>query len=501
MKDILQELDLDPYLAFHYKDSLTGLYCHSIFQITIDHEIKRAQRYGKDFCLALIDIDRFSFYNENRDHSQGDIMLKIIAETIETNIRSVDIAARYSGDQFVVIITESDLDSGIKVAERIRESIERNNQSSLTVSIGLASYPGDAKTRINLIGKAQEALQNAKIKGGNSVYSFDNKKLVIIDQDNSTIPNILIVDDIPLNLKMLEAMLMPEGYCIIKANNGHDALHLVSKYNIDLILLDVMMPGMNGYEVCQQLKANQRTRLIPIIMITALDDGESKIKGIQVGADDFITKPPNKTELLARVKSLINVNNINKHLADIKNVLMSIANAVEAKDKYTQGHVERVASLAVSIGKKLRLPQKDIEALWFAGVLHDVGKIGIPDCILNKNGKLNEDEWEIMKQHPDIGYKICLPLENTLGSALQGIRYHHEKLDGTGYPEGLKGDIIPEVAKIISIVDYYDALTSDRPYRTKMSKEDTLNLLRQEAMSNKLDIKTIEVLIELVSNN
>ncbi len=163
MKDIFQELDLDPYLAVHYKDSLTGLYCHSIFQITIDHEIKRSQRYGKDFCLALIDIDRFSFYNEKTDHTQGDVALRLIAETIEANIRDVDLAARYSGDQFVAIITESDLDSGIKVAERIKESIEQNNQSNLTVSIGLVNYPSDAKTRVNLIGKAREALQGAKL--------------------------------------------------------------------------------------------------------------------------------------------------------------------------------------------------------------------------------------------------------------------------------------------------------------------------------------------------
>lgn len=393
------------------------------------------------------------------------------------------------------------MDSGIKVAERIKESIEQNNQSNLTVSIGLVNYPSDAKTRVNLIGKAREALQGAKIKGGNTIYFFDNnKKLAIIDQEDSSTPNILIVDDIPLNLKMLEAMLIPEGYCIIKANNGYEALHLVSKHNIDLVLLDVMMPGIDGYEVCQLLKANERTRLIPTVMVTALGDSESKIKGIQAGADDFITKPPNKTELLARVKSLINVNNINKHLADIKNVLMSIANAVEAKDSYTQGHVDRVASLAVSIGKKLKLSQKDIEALWFAGILHDVGKIGIPDGILNKNGRLNDDEWKIMKLHPDIGYKICLPLKNTLGSALQGIRYHHERLDGSGYPEGLKGDVIPEIARVISVVDYYDALTVDRPYRSKMSREDALNLLREEAASSKMDAKVIRVLIELVSS-
>jgi putative two-component system response regulator len=500
MKDILQELDLNQDAALIYKDNLTGLYCHSIFQITVDHEIKRSQRYGKDFSLALIDIDRFSFYNENNDHAQGDVMLKLIAEAIDANIRNVDIAARYSGDQFVLIITESDLEAAIKVTERIRQSIERVCHSNLTVSIGLVSYPSDAKKRLDLINKAQEALQKAKIKGGNAIHFFNNKIQEINMPDGSKQPNVLIVDDVPLNLKMLEAMLASEGYCIIKASDGHEALHLVSKYHMDLVLLDVMMPGMDGYEVCQHLKANEKTRLIPVVMVTALDDTVSRIKGIQAGADDFITKPPHKAELLARVQSLIKVNNLNKRLADIKSVIMSIAIAVEAKDSYTQGHVERVANLAVSIGKKLGLLEKDIEALWFAGVLHDVGKIGVPDAILNKNGKLTDDEWEMIKLHPEIGYKICLPLESTLGSALEGIRYHHEKIDGSGYPDGLKGDVIPEIARIIAVVDFYDALTSDRPYRIGMSRAKTINLLREEAMRGKMDTRIIEALIELVSN-
>lgn len=365
----------------------------------------------------------------------------------------------------------------------------------------MAVYPDDAKSKVDLIRKMCEALQEAKIRGGNNVFFFNKQNLSILDRHQSlTKPTVLIVDDIPLNLKMLEGLLASEGYCITKAADGYDALHFILKHDVDLILLDVMMPGIDGYEVCRRLKTNDKTRLIPIVMITALDDSVSKIKGIEAGADDFIAKPPNKAELVARVRSLIKFNKLNRYLADIKNVLLSLAIAVEAKDSYTQGHVERVANLAVSLGKKLGLQESDIESLWFAGVLHDIGKIGIPDGILNKNDKLNTDEWELMKTHTEIGYKICLPLKNTLGRALEAIRYHHEKLDGSGYPDGLKGDLIPEIARVMSIVDYYDALTTDRPYRQKLSRRESLKILRDEARLGKMDAYVVEKLIELVSD-
>ncbi|MEI2782330.1 MAG: HD domain-containing phosphohydrolase [Candidatus Competibacter sp.] len=502
MKNIIQEFNLNEDFANGCVDNLTGLYSHSIFQITVDHEINRSERYGKNFTIALIDIDHFSIYNEKNSYFEGDNILNKVATIIENNTRKVDIAARYSQDQFVIVITEADIDLSLKVIERIRESILQFSHFNfnLTVSIGMVAYPDDAKTRTELICKMHEALEAAKARGRNTVYYFKKRDFLNFEENSVlTKPIIMIVDDVPLNLKMLETMLDSENYNIVKAEDGYHALHHVAKQKIDLILLDAMMPGMDGFEVCQRLKSNEKTRSIPIIMVTALDDSESKIKGIEAGADDFLTKPPNKPELLARVKSLTNLNHLNKYLADIKNVLLSLAVAVEAKDSYTLGHVERVANLAVLLGKKLRMSQEDIEALWFAGVLHDIGKIGIPDGILNKNGKLNNAEWELMKTHAEIGYKICLPLKNTLGSALKAIRYHHEKLDGSGYPEGLRAKLIPEIARIMSIADYYDALTTDRPYRSKLSKEKSLEILKEEARSGKLDARIVDLLIEIVS--
>ena len=501
MMNTLKETDIKHELALDYKDGVTNLYGHSLFQIAVDQEIKRSERYSKEFCLALIDVDRFSFYNEKNGYAQGDLILKRVAEAIETSIRKADIVARYAGDQFIIIITEANIADGIKISERTRKAIYETTDKKLTVSVGLVSYPNDGKSRPFLISKAHKALSEAKIKGGNITYYFDiNNKIISFKDNQNTLSNVLIVDDNLINLKVFQAMLATEGYQIILANNGSDALHYVEKHSIDLILLDIMMPDIDGYEVCQRLKANEKTRLIPIILLTALDDTGSKIKGIEVGADDFITKPPNKKELLARVKSLIKFNNLNKNLADIKSILMSIATAVEAKDSYTQGHVERVANLSVAIGRKLGLSDREIEALWFAGVLHDVGKIGIPDFVLNKNGKLNDDEWEIMKKHPIIGYKICLPLNNNLGLALKGILDHHEKLDGSGYPDGLKGDMIPEIARIITIVDLYDALVTDRPYRKGMDSEKALSLINDETMSGKLDAKITKALFEIFSN-
>jgi len=298
----------------------------------------------------------------------------------------------------------------------------------------------------------------------------------------------------------MQAMLIPLKYELFKAENGRDALDIMGKVDIDLVLLDVMMPEMDGFEACRRIKNNPHTKMVPVVLVTALDDLNSKIKGIEAGADDFLSKPASRPELIARTKSLIKLKLMNNSLTSIENVLFSLARAVEAKDTYTQGHTERVASLSTALGKRLGLPQKDMTALSFGGVMHDIGKIGVPMHILNKPGKLNDEEWDIMKKHSTIGYNIGLPLEKSLGAALQVIQHHHEKMDGSGYPDGLKGEEIPVVARIVGIADIFDALTTDRPYREGMGKAKAIEILIEEADMGKLDKKIVEELIDYVGN-
>jgi putative two-component system response regulator len=285
---------------------------------------------------------------------------------------------------------------------------------------------------------------------------------------------------------------------VIKAYSGEEALTVLSQSEADLMLLDIMMPGLNGYEVCKRVKARESTRFVPVILITALDDLQAKVRGIEAGADDFISKPANREELLARTRALIRVRELNRNLVSVENALFSLASAVEAKDNYTLGHTQRVANLAVALGKRLRLSEKEIFALRLGGILHDVGKIGIAEEILNKPGKLEDHEWEEMKSHPEIGYRICLPLKSTLGIALDVVRHHHEKLDGSSYPDGLKGDEISLAARIMCAVDIYDALVTNRPYRKAMSKEEAIGILHEEVDQKKLDRKVVEELVDLV---
>jgi putative two-component system response regulator len=316
------------------------------------------------------------------------------------------------------------------------------------------------------------------------------------DRSEEDIPTVLIVDDEPKNVKLLKAMLAHEEYQILETVKGEEVFPVVSKHNIDLILLDVMMPGISGYDVCSQLKSKEETRLIPVVLVTALDDSESRIKGIEAGADDFVSKPPNRSELLARVKSLIRVKSLNSRLTSIENVLFSFARVVEAKDAYTQGHIERVADLSVAIAGKIGLTGKQIRAVRLGGILHDIGKISVPNGILNKPGKLDDDEWQIMKKHPDVGYKIAYPLKDNLQSALNVIRHHHEKLDGSGYPDGLLGKEITVEARIMAVVDIYDALITDRAYRKAMGREKAFEILRLEAEAGKLDHDIVHLLID-----
>ena len=495
---------MDALLAEKYKnkigvsftDRLTDLYNNGFFQISLDFELNRFERYGNKFSIVLIDVDSFSHFNMSHGPLEGDLLLKEIAGFIKKNIREVDIAARYSGNLFAIIVTQSDSQQALNVAERIRHDVEKESNSASTVSIGIACCPDDATSSRLLISKANEALTKAKLHGKNNIHFFEKKT----NSGSDIPPTILIVGDDARNLKLLEAILLPTTCEIIKATNGIDALNIVNKTNVDLILLDVIMPEMDGYEVCRHLKASEATRLIPVVLLTALDDRGSKIKGIESDADDFITKPPNKMELLARTKSLIKLKRLNDKLASIENVLFSLAKTVEAKDEYTQGHVERVSKLAIALGKKMGLSEKEMESLRYGGILHDIGKIGIPGHILNKPGPLNNEEWKVMKNHPVAGYNICLPLKKNLGFALEVIRHHHEKLDGSGYPDGIKNEEISTAARIMAVVDIYDALITDRPYRKGMPLEKAVDILKQEASNNKLDPVVVNYLIEFVGD-
>jgi putative two-component system response regulator len=275
------------------------------------------------------------------------------------------------------------------------------------------------------------------------------------------------------------ALLEAEGYEVLQADGGQAALERVSETAPDLILLDVMMPGMDGYEVCRRLKQEEHTRLIPIVFVTALNERRARLEGINAGGDDFLSKPFDQLELSARVKSLIRQKRLNEDLDHASKVLFSIARTVERRDPNTGDHCERLVVLGKAFGEYMKLSRLEVRDLIWGGYLHDIGKVGIPDAVLLKTGKLGPEEWQIMKQHVLIGEQICQPLR-TMRGVIPIIRHHHERWNGSGYPDGLIGDEIPLLAQIFQLVDIYDALTHERPYKQAYTPQESLNLMFQE---------------------
>ena len=292
-------------------------------------------------------------------------------------------------------------------------------------------------------------------------------------------PRVLVVDDNPSSRLTAVALLSVEGYDVLEADSGPSALDSVVATNPDLILLDVMMPGMDGFEVCRRLKQDEQTRLTPVVFVTALDDRRARLKGIEAGGDDFLTKPFDQLELSARVKSLIRQKRLNEDLDHAEKVLFSIAQTVESRDPNTGDHCERLVAHGQAFGEFLGLSRIEIRDLMWGGYLHDIGKVGIPDAILLKPGKFSPEEWEVMQQHVLIGVKICQPLR-TMRGVLPIIRHHHERWDGTGYPDGLMGEQIPVLAQIFQVIDIYDALTSERPYKKAFTPIEALTILEEE---------------------
>jgi putative two-component system response regulator len=291
--------------------------------------------------------------------------------------------------------------------------------------------------------------------------------------------NVLIADDQASNRELLEELLSGQGYTVIAVPDGASAVAELARTQVDLVLLDVMMPNMNGFQVCQTIKDNPDTYLVPVILITALSDKQDRLEGIKVGADDFLSRPVDRAELLARVRSLLKLKQRTDELERAESVLFTLARSIEGKDPYTHGHCERLSDYSARLGEHMGLSEDQLVALRRAGVVHDVGKIAVPDAILLKPASLTSDEWKLIKEHPVVGERICAPLKS-FRFVLPIIRHHHEKFDGSGYPDGLRGEAIPVTARVLQIVDVYDALTTDRPYKRAFSITDALQTMKQE---------------------
>jgi putative two-component system response regulator len=330
---------------------------------------------------------------------------------------------------------------------------------------------------------------------------------------------ILVVDDEDRNLRLMKLLLTSFGYDVLTASNGEEALEMVHDIPPDVILLDIMMPKMDGFEVAKQLKREEETKIIPIVMVTALNGVEDRVKALEAGADDFLNKPVDKTELRARVQSLVKVKAYNDHMQNYQKELEAevakrtiqlrqalkklkevslesifhLCRAAEYKDENTGDHIKRMSHYASAVARKMGLNKQTVEDLLYTAPMHDAGKIGIPDHILLKPSKLNNKEWETMKQHTIVGAQILA------GSGAKFIKLaetialtHHERWDGSGYPKGLKGSKIPLIGRIAAIADVFDALTSKRPYRMQpFSLEEAFNYIK-EGRGRHFDPKVVD---------
>lgn len=324
-------------------------------------------------------------------------------------------------------------------------------------------------------------------------------------------PKILIIEDDSIASSALEGLLSRESFDLYFARDGMEGISMAVTVHPDVILLDVMMPVMDGFEVCRRIRSMPDTAEAPVILITSLDDHESRIQGLRAGADDFITKPYNKVELFARLQTILRLNRY-RRIADQQAELQALnaklliaydktiegwSQALDLRDKETEGHTQRVTEMTVKFARAIGFSELDIEHIRRGALLHDVGKLGIPDAILHKHGALTPEEWQIMKRHPVYALQWLSPIEFLL-PALHIPYSHHEKWDGSGYPRGLKGTEIPIAARIFALVDVWDALCSDRPYREAMKKPDALEYIKSQQGIH-FDPALMETFITLVN--
>ncbi len=319
----------------------------------------------------------------------------------------------------------------------------------------------------------------------------------LVGQDR--VCTILIVDSLEINRRLLKAMLKSAKYRFLEAKRATEALAIMESERVDLVVLDLMIPEMSGPEFCRRVKNNRKTKLVPILMLTSVQGVENEIHGIDSGADEYLTKPLHPAVVRARIRAMMRNKAAVDSLEEAETILFALAQAVECRDEYTAGHCERLANYGVAMGMALGLSRTELLALYRGGFLHDIGKIGIPDRILHGLTNLTEEEWAIMHTHTVEGERICRPMKS-LALVLPIIRSHHERWDGKGYPDGLAGEDIPLLARIMQVVDIYDALTTARTYKPALPHEEAVRILLNEAASGLRDPDLVSLFVSLSSS-
>jgi putative two-component system response regulator len=293
-----------------------------------------------------------------------------------------------------------------------------------------------------------------------------------------------------------QAILQNHGYEVFTADDGETAMDECPRVRPDLVLLAAALPDISGFELCEQLKADPRNRMTPVVVMAPLSDRANVWEPREVGADDVWEHPSSRWEALTRVQTILHLNSYINEQAE--SVMLSLARSIEAKDPYTDGHCERLAFYATTLAMSLGLSERDLEALHVGGLIHDIGKVVVPEAILLKPGRLTREEVKIMEKHPVVGEHICAPLK-ALRRVLPIIRHHHERMDGSGYPDGLQGDCIPLTARILQVVDIYDALTTDRPYRRAVAPSCALDMLVKEVECGWLDGMLVDHFLSVIA--
>jgi len=507
-------------------DELTGLPNRRSFEIRITEEWDRASREKTLISVLMLDIDHFKVYNDTYGHSQGDIALKRVTELFSKVLkRPGDFAARWGGEEFIILLPNTDALGAIDVAEEIREHIEEldiatpdKNITKLTISIGVnTKVQGQAGSLEKFIAQADMALYTAKNKGRNKVCFYELPSESTNSDTDETRQNIIfVVDDNETSLTAAENSLAKE-YKVIALPSATKMFEALTKFTPDLILLDIEMPDMSGYEALEKLKNNDSYADIPVIFLSGLSDAKSEAFGIELGAVDFIMKPFTEPVLLNRIRKTLDIDELvrertrqlalrteqlarrSEELLRLKNgIVYTLADIVENRDSNTGGHIERTTRyIRILIDAMMErgiysdeLKEWDLDSVVSSARLHDIGKISIPDVILNKPDKLTDDEFEVIKTHPNVGAKMIEQMTEQTGDAvfLRNARlfaaYHHEKWNGKGYPNGLKEIEIPLHGRIMAIIDVYDALVSDRPYKKAFDHETAVEIIMKDAGSH-----------------